>query len=71
MSDDKVPRLLFDTPSLTLLAKLGSIARHVEEATGRSGHALDLVACESLLSDPEVQEWMAAMDAMAMLPVKR
>jgi hypothetical protein len=58
-------------PVPALLAKLGSIARHVEEGTGAGRHHLDLAACEALLADPEVIEWMAAMDAMALLPVKR
>jgi hypothetical protein len=58
-------------PAPALLAKIGSIARHVEEAIGPGGHHLDLSACEAMLADSEVVEWMAAMDAMALLPVKR
>lgn len=58
-------------PSAGLLCKLGSIARHVEEATGPGGHTFDLEAASSLLTDPEVEEWMTAMDGLALLPVKR
>jgi hypothetical protein len=59
------------TPTVALLTKVGSIARHVEEAIGHDGHALDRAAIEALLMDPEVQAWMKSMDQMALLPVKR
>ncbi len=58
-------------PSARLLAKLGSIARHVEEAIGDSAHPSDIRAAESLLSDPEVAKWMSQMDELGLLPVKR
>lgn len=58
-------------PPLTLLVKLGSIAVHVDEMLAPRGHPLDRVALHSLLADPEVKEWVAQMDAMAMLPKKR
>lgn len=58
-------------PTASTLIKLGSIARHVEELFGPGGHALDRAAIEGLLSDPEVREWMAAADALALLPVAR
>jgi hypothetical protein len=58
-------------PPGTVLVKLGSIARHVEEALGAGGHPHDLAAVKSLLEDPEVQAWMGAADALALLPVKR
>jgi len=57
-------------PNAGLLCKLGSIAVHVEEATA-TGHAFDVAALGSLLSDPEVMEWMAEMDKLALLPKKR
>jgi hypothetical protein len=58
-------------PGTTLLCKLGSIARHVEEASGPGGHPLDEAAIQSLLSDQEVNGWLGAMDTLALLPVKR
>lgn len=62
---------MIDDIPLSLAVKLGSIARHAEEAISREGHWLDLAAAENLLGDEEVQEWMAHMDEMALLPVKR
>ena len=61
----------FRTPSISLLVKLGSIARHAEEAIGPNGHEADLGAISALLGDPEVSEWMAQLDDHALLPVKR
>ena len=58
-------------PGLTLLVKLGSIAVHADEGLGSKGHVFDLRALSSILSDPEVVEWLAAMDALALLPVRR
>lgn len=59
------------TPTASLLTKLGSIVRHVEEGGSITGHQLDWNAVDALMDDPEVAEWMAAMDDMALLPVKR
>ena len=56
---------------LTILVKLGSIVVHVEEMLSPDGHDFDRQAILSGLSDPEVREWLAAMDALALLPVKR
>lgn len=58
-------------PTPSLLSKLGSIAVHVQEMLSQDGHQFDRVAIQSLLDDPEVTEWIKAMGAMAMLPVKR
>lgn len=58
-------------PSAALLCKLGSIIVHSEELTSIGAHDFDRVALEQLLQDPDVQEWMQAMDGMAMLPKKR
>jgi len=58
-------------PSPALLCKLGSIVRHCEEAFTETGHEFDVLAVRALCRDPEVQEWMIAMDAMALLPVLR
>lgn len=61
---------LADLPP-SLLSKLGSIAVHVSEAVGADGHMFDAVAASSLVNDDEVQEWLVAMDALALLPKKR
>lgn len=58
-------------PTASVLIKLGSIARHVEEALAPDGHPLDLAAVKGLLADPEVKAWMTDADALALLPVKR
>jgi hypothetical protein len=58
-------------PSPALLAKLGSIVVHADEMAGPSGHAFDLMALQSVISDPEVQEWLNGMRRLAMLPEKR
>ncbi len=62
-------------PSVSLLAKLGSIAVHVDEggaADGsEGGHPFDWITIRSLLADPEVREWIAAMNAMAFIPKQR
>ena len=58
-------------PSLSLLAKLGSIIVHAEEGASTDGHQFDWAAVSTLLSDPEVSEWLAGMRANALLPVKR
>ena len=58
-------------PEFSLLVKLGSIVRHAEEAVGPGGHGLDELTVRALLEDPDVVEWMAAMDRLGLLPVKR
>lgn len=58
-------------PSVALLAKLGSIAQHVDEAISPHGHDFDWAAVRSLLADQEVSAWLDAMHKLAMLPVKR
>lgn len=58
-------------PDPSLLAKLGSIIRHAEEAISDTGHRFDVAAVETLLEDPDVAEWMVAMDELGLLPVKR
>lgn len=61
----------YRTPTISLLVKLGSIARHAEEAIGPNGHPADWEAINSVLGDPEVSEWMAQLDSLSLLPVKR
>ena len=57
--------------SLGVLVKLGSISRHVEEATGPAPSPLDLQAAAALARDPEVAAWLKAADRYALLPVPR
>ena len=54
-----------------LLVKLGSIAVHADEAISPGSHDYDVIAIRGLLDDPEVKEWMLAMDKLAFLPKKR
>lgn len=58
-----------EQPSLSLLVKLGSIVVHTDEMMTPRRHAFDVITVRSLLSDPEVQEWIVAMGPL--LPVKR
>lgn len=58
-------------PPVTVLVKLGSIAVHVDEMLSSDGHAFDRIALQGLLTDPEIVEWLAGMDRMAMVPKKR
>jgi hypothetical protein len=58
-------------PSASLLVKLGSMIVHYEEMTSPGGHAFDKHAINTLAADVEVNEWFAAMNKLAMLPVKR
>jgi len=59
------------TPPASLIIKLGSIAVHAEELIEPRGHPLDMEAIRGLLVDPEVVAWREAMDALALIPVKR
>ena len=58
-------------PSIGLLAKLGSIAQHVDEVSGENGHEFDWAAIRSLLIDREVVNWLDDMHKQGLLPVKR
>lgn len=58
-------------PSTTVLIKLGSIAVHVEEMLSPKGHEFDRHALDTVLNDPEIKEWLKAMDKLAFLPLKR
>lgn len=58
-------------PSAQLLIKLGSIAVHAEEFLSSDSHDFDRIALTTGLADPQVQEWIKAMDKMAFLPKKR
>lgn len=56
-------------PNLPLLYKIGSIVVHCEELLSNKGHAVDEMALQSLLQDPEVKKWAKEMGVY--LPVKR
>ena len=58
-------------PGAALLAKIGSILVHVDEATGEGAHHLDWQAVKGLMDDPEVTSGLEGMDALALLPKKR
>jgi hypothetical protein len=58
-------------PSATLIAKLGSIVVHMDEATDFLGHHFDVIAMRQLVADPEVQSWLYGLRLHAMVPVKR
>lgn len=58
-------------PSAELLVKLGSLIVHADEAMTPGGHSFDVEAFRGLLQDPEVVAWLEAMQALALLPVKR
>lgn len=58
-------------PSASVLVKLGSIAVHIDEMLSLTGHKFDRFALETVLYDPEIKEWLASMDKLAMLPKKR
>jgi hypothetical protein len=58
-------------PSPAVLAKIGSIVVHVDEALSPDGHSFDFTALRALIADPEVQDWLTGMSAMALVPRKR
>lgn len=58
-------------PSPSVLCKLGSIALHASELMSPDRHEFDVAATQQLLDDPEVRAWIAAADAMALLPKRR
>lgn len=71
MSSIKEVKAAVLNPSVPLLMKLGSIAIHVEEAMSVEGHPFDVMTLRSLLEDREVRSWLAEMDKLALLPLKR
>lgn len=58
-------------PSPALLAKIGSAIVHAQELLSDDGHAFDRTALNACLADAEVKEWIAQMDAAAMVPKRR
>lgn len=57
-------------PSVTTLVKLGCLIVHYQEARDQ-GHEFDHIAVQQLEQDKEVVAWIAAMQKLALLPVKR
>jgi hypothetical protein len=66
-----VTRSVLGEVQMSLQCKLGSIVVHAEEAVSNKGHHFDVAAILALVNDPEVQEWLAAMRKLSLLPVKR
>ena len=58
-------------PSMSLLAKLGSIVVHVEEAMSSKQHKFDILALQQGIVDPEVVAWLGEMRKLALIPEKR
>lgn len=58
-------------PSAGVLCKIGSVVVHADEMLSAKGHAFDAEALKSLLRDPELVEWLKAMDKLALIPKKR
>jgi hypothetical protein len=58
-------------PSLSTLCKIGSILVHIDEGLSESGHPFDLIVLRNLLADGEVRAFVAELDRLALLPVKR
>ena len=58
-------------PGPGLLCKLASIAVHADELLSPLGHEVDKHALTQAMADGEVKEWLAAMGATGMAPVKR
>jgi hypothetical protein len=57
-------------PPPAVLAKIGSLAVHMDELIS-DGHHFDRIAIESLLRDDDVQAWLKEMDALSLIPKKR
>jgi hypothetical protein len=58
-------------PSISLLCKLGSITRHVEEIASDTGYPFDIEILKTLVGDPEIIEWISEMDDMALIPARQ
>lgn len=58
-------------PSPGVAVALASVAVHAREACGPSGHEFDVVAINGALTAPGVADYLAELDALALLPVVR
>lgn len=62
------------TVDVALLAKLGSLAVHIDELWSYQppmSETADVLAIRTLLEDPEVIEWLNSMRPLGLLPIKR
>lgn len=59
------------TPTLSTMAKVGSILIHVEEGRSRDGSPFDWSTVDSLMQDSEVQQFLTDLRALALIPRKR
>ncbi len=58
-------------PTPEVAVALASIAVHAREALSPNGHHHDLAAVNGLVEMPNVQAYLAELDALALLPVVR
>lgn len=58
-------------PTTTLLVKLASVVVHADELTGPGGRGVDFDVLRQCLEDDDVVEWVRAMTADGLAPVKR
>lgn len=58
-------------PSATVGIKLACLAVHADEACSPGGNSFDVETMRSLLADHEVAAYMADLNELALLPVKR
>lgn len=63
--------MIVPSMDMELQAKVGSIVVHAEEATSAHGHAFDLEVLRTMIQDPVVQNWLARLRELALIPVKR
>ena len=55
----------------TVGMKLASLVIHADEALSPGGHTQDIEVFRINLQDPEVQDYLREMAALALLPVQR
>jgi len=53
----------------SLLAKLGAIAVHADEATSDAGHQFDVASLRAILADEQVKQFLKYLGPLA--PLKR
>jgi hypothetical protein len=58
-------------PSDTAAVTLASLAVHAEELLSPGGHEADRAAIQGCLEHPEVKAYLAELDALSLLPLKR
>lgn len=58
-------------PDPTVAVALASIAVHAEEALEPGAHEFDIAAIRGALEAPGVRDYVASLDALALVPRKR